>query len=165
MQYELFFKNNFSHKGININLVICYFFYAYQHFLVILLDCVILALHTACKNNLSSYQMTGLRNTRGFKFGQTAAETRDLLMDSEWEARTSPSTAEANLPTWWPTQPPLQPEQSSGQHRENPAPYQSRCSRFAFFPPLSSLLALAWSDMGIAKVANAYGIWINCTAI
>lgn len=98
MQYELFPRNDFSHKCININSVIRIFFYAYQHFLVMLLDCAVLALHTACKNSLSSYQMMGSRNSRLFKLGRTAAETGDPLMASRWEARTSPGTAEASLP-------------------------------------------------------------------
>lgn len=107
-----FFKNNFSHKGININSIICFgvFFHTYQHFLVILLDCVILALHTACKNSLSSYQIMGLRNSRDFKSGQTVTETQDLLVDSEWEASTSPRAAEASLPSGWSAWLPLQPE-------------------------------------------------------
>lgn len=66
-----------------------FFFYTYQHFLVIHLDCVILALHTACKNSLSSYQIMCLRNSRDFKSGQTVIKTQDLLVDSEWEASTS----------------------------------------------------------------------------
>lgn len=130
-----------------------------------LLDCVILALHTACKTSLSSYQMMGLRNSRVFKFGQAVLETWDLFTDSKWEATASPSTAEANLPAWRPTWPPLQPEQSAEQHRESHIPCQSHCSRLAFLPSLSSLLTLTCSGMGITKLANAYCIWTNCTAI
>lgn len=142
-----------------------YFFYAYQHFLVIFLDCITLALHTACKNSLSSYQTMGSRNSRVFKFGQTVAETQDLLTDTEWEASASPSTAETNLPVRWPTWPPLQPEQSCGQHRQSHVPCRSHCSCTACFPSLSSLLTGIRSHMGTTKAANAYGIWTNCTAI
>lgn len=87
-----------------------FFFYTYQHFLVILLACVILALHTPCKNSLSSYQIVGLRNPRDFKSGQTVMERQDLLVDSEWEASTSPRAVEASLPTGWSTWLPLQSE-------------------------------------------------------
>lgn len=86
------------------------FFYTYQHFLVMLLDCVILALHTACKNSQSSYQIMGLRNSRDFKSGQTVIETQDLLVNSEWEASTSPRAEQTSLPTGWSTWLPLQPE-------------------------------------------------------
>lgn len=89
---------------------VVFFFYTYQHFLVILLDCVILALHTTCKNSLFSYQIMGLRNPRGFKSGQAVMETQDLLMDSEREASPSPGALEANLPTGWSTWLPLQPQ-------------------------------------------------------
>lgn len=142
-----------------------YFFYAYQHFLVIFLDCVTLALCTACKNSLSSYRTMGSRNSRVFKFGQTVAETQDLLTDAEWEASASSSTAETNLPVRWPTGPPLQLEQSSGQHRESRVPCRRHCSCTACFPSLSSLLTCIRSHMGTTKAANAYGIWTNCTAI
>lgn len=137
------------------------FFYAYQRFLVILLDCVILALHTAYKNSLSSYQMVGFRDPRVIKFGQTVVETWDVLPDSMWEVSISPSSAEAGLPAWWAAWPPLQPEPSPRLPRESPVPFQSHGSHVACFPPLSSPLTLAWSDVGITKAAEWYSIWTN----
>lgn len=160
MQYELFPRNDFSHKCININSVIRIFFYAYQHFLVMLLDCAVLALHTACKNSLSSYQMMGSRNSRLFKLGCTAAETGDLLMASRWEARTSPGTAEASLPARRPTWPPLLLQQSSEQHRRrNHLPHGHRCSRGARPPSLPPSLTGICCGPGSTNVANTSSIW------
>lgn len=99
MQYELFLKSNFSHKCINISTVVCMFFYTYQRFLVIFLDCAVLALHSACKNSLSSYQTMGSRNSRLFKFGHSVVKTQSPLTASRWEAKTSPGMAKASLPS------------------------------------------------------------------
>lgn len=144
-----------------------YFFYTYQHFLVIFLDCITLALHIASKNSLSSYQTMGSRNSRVFKFGQTVAETQDLLTDTEWEASASPSTAETNLPVRWPTWPPLQPEQSCGQHRQSHVPCRSHCSCTAcfhlchLFSPVSGLIwALPRQQMHMVsgQIAQQYDV-------
>lgn len=116
MQYELFLKSNFSHKCISFSTVICMFFYAYQHFLVILLDCTVLALYSACKNSLSSYQTMGSRDSRLFKFGHSVVETQNRLMASRWEAKTSPGTAKVSLIAWRPARPPL-----SSQGKKSPS--------------------------------------------
>lgn len=82
-------------------------------------------------------------------------ETQDLLVDSEWEA--SLLSLLPLLGLWRPASP-----------RDGPLgclSSQSHCRHTAFFPSLSSLLALAWSDISVAKAANAYSTWTNCTTI
>lgn len=151
MQYELFLKSNFSHKCINISTVICMFFYTYQRFLVIFLDCAVLALHSACKNSLSSYQTMGSRNSRLFKFGHSVVKTQSPLTASRWEAKTSPGMAKASLTAQMSAQPPLSPQGKKGR---NHLPRWHLCSHGAHPSSLPPPLTITWSETGIVKVVN-----------
>lgn len=140
--------NSFLRATFHINALIlaqsyvC-FFYTYQRFLVIFLDCAVLALHSACKNSLSSYQTMGSRNSRLFKFGHSVVKTQSPLTASRWEAKTSPGMAKASLTAQRSAQPPLSPQGKKGR---NHLPRWHLCSHGAHPSSLPPPLTTTWSE-------------------